>query len=252
MMKKTQVLWRLSESRVLLTIAECVYGRKGTWSYEMFQFINENYFAGRLPWPLIIWGLTAHGGCVAWAVQTSSDRSRPPIINLHPSLLHPSEIAEPWGIPENWFGPSLVFDSLLHECIHVHVRYNLGGERGRSSHDCTRWVRQVNRIAPLIGFGGLRAGPAKVMRVPDKTRPLSKRGKRPTKVVRVTTGNVPFFAIAGFPTGTEVIAGRGSRALFDTKTSGNRLCTLHVAKSRQLCLHISYTTTRPRIGGDFA
>jgi len=92
---------------------------KGIWAYETFAFINRAYFSGRLPWPYIIWALTPHGKCIAWA-NTVRDKSRPPIICLHPSLLGGTEKLEPWKIKSTWLGPALVFDTLLHECIHIH------------------------------------------------------------------------------------------------------------------------------------
>jgi hypothetical protein len=127
-----------------LTIAQHSYGRKGVWAYETFAFINASYFADRLPWTHILWGLTAHGHCIAWA-SSARDKSRPPIVMLHPSLLGGTEREDPWRIPPEWLGPSLAFDTLLHEAIHIHIDYNLGGHNGRTSHDCKRWVRQVNR-----------------------------------------------------------------------------------------------------------
>jgi len=180
------------------TVAEHCYGPKGIWAYETFAFINATYFADRLPWPHIIWGLTAHGACIAWA-STAQDRFRPPIINLHPSLLGGTEKENPWGIPDKHLGQAFVFDTLLHECIHVHIGHNLGGQLGSTSHNCPRWVRQVNRLAPLLGFDGVKAGISKTVRVPDPSAPLTKRGKVATKVVRGTTGNIPFAMVSGFP-----------------------------------------------------
>jgi hypothetical protein len=179
-------------------IAESFYARKGLWAYETFDFINRAYFADRLPWPLIMWGLTAHGGCVAWS-STARDRSRPPLITLHPSLLGGTERLDPWDISPDHLGPAFAFDTILHECIHIHIEYNLGGHNGASSHNCPRWLRQVNRIAPLLGFKGVRAGISKSMRVPDPSAPRTKRGKVATRVVRGTVGNVPFEVAAGFP-----------------------------------------------------
>jgi hypothetical protein len=181
-----------------LIVAEQVYGRKGVWAYDSFVFINDEYFAGRLPWAHILWGLTAHGGCIAWA-STVRDKSRPPIITLHPSLLQGTEKEQPWNIPADCLGASLAFDTLLHECIHVHIEYNLGGHDGRSSHDCKRWIRQANRIAPLLGFRDIRFGITKTVRVPDYSAPKTVRGKVATRVVRRTTGNVPHRVAAGFP-----------------------------------------------------
>ncbi|MBX9791029.1 MAG: hypothetical protein K2Y37_19085 [Pirellulales bacterium] len=183
-----------------LVVAENVYGQKGVWAYESFAFINQNYFDGRLPWPQIVWALTEHGGCVAWA-SASHDKSKPPVITLHPSLLRGSEKKRPWGIDARWLGPSLAFDTLLHECMHAHIDYNLGGQTGRTSHDCERWTRQVNRIAKLMGFEGIHAGRTKCVRVPDRNAPRTVRGKFATTVVRKTLGNIPFRAVASFPQG---------------------------------------------------
>lgn len=142
--------------------------------------------------------MTAHGACIAWA-STARDKSRPPIITLHPSLLEGKERPDPWCISPDWLGPSLVFDALIHECIHIHVEYNLGGHQGPTSHNDKRWLRQVNRIAPLLGFHGIRMGLSKTMRVPDPDAPRTLRGKMATRVIRGCTGTVPFTVGAGFP-----------------------------------------------------
>ena len=89
--------------------------------------------------------------------------------------------------------------SLLHECIHIHINCNLGGHVGSSSHNCKRWVRQVNRIAPLLGFEGVQMGTSRAKRVPVEPPQFTKRGKLVTRVVRGHFGNVPFIVGAGFP-----------------------------------------------------
>ncbi len=195
-MKRPRFYGKFRES--CLVVAEHCHGRKGLWAYEAFDFINRTYFSNRLPWPHILWALTPHGGCIAWA-STARDKSPPPIITVHPSLLRGSEKQDPWAIPEAWPGASYAFDTLLHECVHVHIDYNLGGHDGRTSHDCDRWARQVNRLAPRLGFHGIQAGVTKTKRVPDYTAPRTVRGKVATRVVRVVAGNVPFVAVAGFP-----------------------------------------------------
>ncbi len=189
-----------------LIVAEQCHGAKGTWAYEAFEYINKSFFSERLPWPHIMWGLTAHGGCLAWSC-TDLAKSRPPIVMLHPALLGGGESDNPWGIPRAILGPSYVFDVLLHECIHIHVEYNLGGQDGATSHNCKRWVRQVNRLAPLLGFENIRAGGAKTTRIPDPTLPRTVRGKMRTRVVRATTGNIPFSAVAHFPSSIRIHQG---------------------------------------------
>ena len=192
-----------------LVVAKECYGLKGLWAYAAFDLINERYFGGRLPYPCIVWGLTPHGGCVAWA-STSHDRSRSPVITLHPSLLKGSEKADPWGIDPRWLGPSLAFDTLLHECIHIHVNRNLSGRDGPTSHNCRRWIRQVNRIAPLLGFRGINVGSSRAARVPVEPPIYTRRGKRVTRVTRVCTGNVPFAVGAGFPQSLRVYLGQAA------------------------------------------
>src|SRR4051812_3269891 len=59
-------------------IARTYYGDRGTRAYDAFEAINRVYFAGALPWPQIIWALTAHGHCLG---LTSAQGA--PIITLH-------------------------------------------------------------------------------------------------------------------------------------------------------------------------
>lgn len=182
-----------------LIVAEQCYGAKGVWAYKIYEFVNEHFFYNHLPWPHIIWGLTAHGGCLAWS-STALDKSRPPVILMHDSLLGTGTLENPWGIPKSWLGPCFVFDAMIHECIHVHINYNLGGHRGRTSHDSARWARQVNRLIPLLGFPkSMKAGKTMVKRVPDPTLPKTVRGKQGTRIARVGTGNIPLTVSAGFP-----------------------------------------------------
>ena len=104
----------------------------------------------------------------------------------------------PWGIDADWLGPALAFGVLLHECIHVHVDRNLGGHDGPTSHNGRRWIGRVNRIAPLLGIDGIDVGASRVVRIPVEPPTYTPRGKRVTRVVRVSTGNVPFAVGAGF------------------------------------------------------
>lgn len=154
-----------------------------------------------------MWGLTPHGGCVG-STSVLRGGHRPPIITLHPALLLPTEKSEPWGIRAEWLGASLAFDVLLHECIHVHIANNLGGTTGRSSHDCKRWTRQVNRIAPLLGFNEVKAAGTKLVRVSDPEGRRTSTGKLPTRVARVPLGNIPMQVVAGFPMALRTHLGR--------------------------------------------
>src|SRR5262245_13045592 len=89
-------------------VAQQCHGRKGVWAYEIFEYINQKYFADRLPYVHILWSLTPYGGCVAWS-SCATNKSRPPIIALHPALLGEGEKPAPWSIPRAQLGPALVY-----------------------------------------------------------------------------------------------------------------------------------------------
>jgi hypothetical protein len=91
----------------------------------------------------------------------------------------------------------------LHEALHLSVIYRLGGWDGQrqSSHNNPAWVSEVNRLIGLLaipGSDGCRAGVNTVKRV-AAAGPATARGKRPTRVKRVTEGTLPFKVVAGFP-----------------------------------------------------
>ena len=99
-------------------------------------------------------------------------------------------------------GVAYAFDTLLHECIHVQNQCVQGGWHGTgaTSHNNPLWVGEVNRLAPLLGLAGVRAGTSGTKRVVVEGEPTT-RGKPPTKVARTTDGTVPFGAVAAFPAG---------------------------------------------------
>lgn len=165
-------------------IAAHYHGKRGTWIYEAFDWINASLFAGELPYPLIVLGLTAHGGCLGW---TASSARKPPTIMLHPSIWGGTEKKDPWGISPDILGVRYAFDVLIHECIHVSVNYRLGGRSaGDSSHNNPEWIAEVNRIAPLIGLLDVQAARSVVKRKGKKTH-------------RDCDGNIPFVAASRFP-----------------------------------------------------
>ena len=177
------------------TVAEYCYGHCGLWLYRAFDWINHTLFSDELQYPHIVIGLTAHGGCLAWSL--SRDATRPPTILVHPSCWCGTEVENPWGIAPDILGPRFVFDVLIHETIHVSVQYRLGGRSGGdSSHNNPQWVSELERIAPLLGFEGVKAGMSKVTR----------QGKR---VRRVSQDNVPFEpAVPKFPSGLRAYRGQ--------------------------------------------
>jgi hypothetical protein len=168
-------------------VSDHYYGERGLWCYRAFDWINETLFSGELPLPLITLGLTAHGACLGWTRTSVKEPDKPPVILLHPSLWGGTEREDPWDIAPDLLGPRYALDTLIHECIHVSVRFRLGGpSAGDSSHNNPEWITEVNRIAPLIDLEGVDAAMSKVVR----------KGKR---IRRVCQGNIPFNAAAKFP-----------------------------------------------------
>ncbi len=174
-------------------IARHYEGAKGVWAYEAFDFINADFFGGVLPTPLIRWALTPHGRCLGYTRVAAA-----PEIALHPSLLGGTEKPNPWGVDPAELGVAYAFDTLLHECIHVENQCVQGGWHGTgaTSHNNPLWIGEVNRLAPLLGLAGVRAG-ASVVRRPEMEGEQTKRGKP----ARTTDGTVPFGTVAKFPQG---------------------------------------------------
>jgi hypothetical protein len=192
------LLLRIARNSELETATRLVeqhfYGELAVFARRAFDDINLRFFGGRLPWTLILWGLTAHGHCLG---VTYSNVQKPPIITLHPSLLGGREKESPWGIPARYLGQCYAYEVLLHECMHVSVHYLLGGEgNGESSHNNPAWVAEVNRIAPLLGLTGVNAAITKPMRI-----------KGEAKVKRGTLGNVPLDLLSRFPHSLRVARG---------------------------------------------
>lgn len=186
-------------------VAEAYYGEQGAWLYAAFDAINEAYFSGELPYPLITIEITPHSSCLGWC---SSTDLRPPRIAIHPTLFGVRRQGEktPWGVPGAWLGKRFALDVLLHECIHASVHYRLGGYSGPSSHNNEQWVSEVNRIAPLLGLEDVKAGRQVAKRVPVPGG-FTKSGKQQTRVQKVSLGNVPFAAVARFPYAVRVHRG---------------------------------------------
>ena len=191
----------MSTSPALKTAIQTVTGHFGgersAFAYAAFEHINRSFFEGELPYPLIIWALTPHGRSLAY---TLAERGQPPLIVLHLSLLGSDTAESPWGVPSEHLGPCFAYDVLLHECIHLSVKYRLGGgepDSGFASHNNAVWIGEVNRIAPLLGLGKIQAGRSRVQRVP--TDVLGPRGRPVTRVQRISEGAVPYRVASGFP-----------------------------------------------------
>jgi hypothetical protein len=191
-----------------LVAVEC-YGDRGAFGYQAFDWINATLFNGRLPVPLILWELTAHGKCLGLTTSRVAadfrriDLRTAPVIRLHPSLLGGPDSWEnpcPWGVPNEHLGPAYALDVLIHECMHVAVNYLLGGATGPTSHNNPQWVGEAERVGAILGLR-FRGGRSVTKRVPVESGDLGPSGKPKTRTVRVTEdgASVQFRDIASFP-----------------------------------------------------
>jgi hypothetical protein len=188
---------RVTHSSVLQVatrlVAATYEGERGIRAYDAFEKFNKDYFAGELPWPLIVWGLTPHGKCFGFTATGDA-----PVITLHPSLLGGREKSNPWKVNPAWLGWRFALDTILHECIHVSVAHRLGGQTGPTSHNCPEWIDEVNRLAPLLQLN-VTAARSRTKRIRD--------AEGHSRVTRVSDSTVPFRAIATFPRGVRIALG---------------------------------------------
>jgi hypothetical protein len=161
-------------------VASHFAGDVGVQLFEYYRAINWHFFNDELPPAFLLTALTAYGKCIG---LTKSDVSHGPIILIHPTLKTEKER----------------FYTVLHEAIHVQVRYNLrkGKPDGsKTSHSTPEWIAEVNRIAPLLGYMDITLGENKVTRV---------KGDTPK---RVLSGNVPYECTYRFPEALEQTTGQ--------------------------------------------
>lgn len=120
-------------------------GDVGVTLFEYYDVINRQFFNGVLPQAFIITGITPYGRCDG----LTKYYSKQPIILVHPILK--TEQSR--------------FYLLLHESIHVYVRYCLK-YTGKKSHDSEEWLGTVNRIAWMLGYQDVNLAAKKVKRLP--------------------------------------------------------------------------------------
>jgi len=104
--------------RAVRLVAETYYGDEGLWLCQAFDAINRKLFGNSLPQPLITIEMTKWGRCPSWS---RLQEDCPPHIVIHPVLFGGGDTKQkpPWGLKRAWLGKQLVFDALLHECVHL-------------------------------------------------------------------------------------------------------------------------------------
>lgn len=167
-------------SRACREVASHFEGDVGVTLFDWYDSINAYFFSGTLPQAFILTSLTPYGGCIG---LTKPHPHTQPIILIHPTLK--TEKAR--------------FYVLLHEAIHVNVRYNPRkdmGYGGKTSHSIPEWLSEVNRIAPLLGYADITLGENKVKRTSKTT------------TRRMNTGTVPYACTYSFPHPLEKATGK--------------------------------------------
>jgi hypothetical protein len=156
----------------LARLCEDYHGVQGRFAYEAFRWANETIYAGRLPLPLMQWALTAYGHCIG---ETWLREDRLPVITLHPTIWRrasaPSQLSRMMARrqQEHPRGPRYTLDVVIHELLHVYIRYVLNHrEKSKSSHDDPVWCNEVMRLSPRLGIPAFHAAPTKRQRKDGK------------------------------------------------------------------------------------
>lgn len=122
---------------------ERLWGEAGAWLAETWLELNDQCFAGGLPYAGLVWGWVPDRAGMAHTNQRTGR------VTLHPALLYPPR-PRMFGLPSTLLGVAYARDVLLHELVHVATR---------AEHNTTRWCREVSRISPLVGLPAMTAAP---------------------------------------------------------------------------------------------
>ena len=159
----------------------------GSWTYDVWQTLNQKCFNGELKVGPIEWGLTSHGRAAGYFTEEINK------ITLHKSLLKPHSTA--WNC-FGLLGERLTEGVILHEMVHQKIYQKLGVTRFEKGecHNFQPWCDEVNRINLLLGFEG-RASIIK----PQKVRELGARSKVVIKMVPVEEGALTLKQLTNWP-----------------------------------------------------
>jgi hypothetical protein len=192
--------------RILMLISQQQTQRRTaleSWSLRAWQWLNDTLWGGRLPHdPTIVWHPVAGVfGCSARSI-------RPDVILLHPGLLDSGVPLK--DVPREHAAPRLAMDALIHASMHAAQECLLKGiPETHSPHACQTWDEAVRHIAPRPGLEAIVPGGSDATRLPISEGPVGPRGRRPTRVKRMTATGLPYSVIAGFPRAARLWLGQG-------------------------------------------
>lgn len=169
---------------ILIAAAQVSDFGYGEWAYRKWVELNEQFWNGQLEPGGIFWGLTPHGSSLGFYEPWRN------AITLHTSLVKPK--GDAWG-QAVLLGEKFAEDVLLHEMIHQSI-HQLTDYRGKESHNCAPWCKEVNRLIPMLGLEtDLKAEVVKLRRVKNSD------GKGSTVTRKEKPGVLPRRMLARFP-----------------------------------------------------
>lgn len=145
-------------------------GAAADFAYESYARWNASVFGGRLRAPLVVWGLVPYGHGYGWVRD-----SAPPVLFLHPAILHPAE-DNPWRLPGWMPGRTFAADVILHQMCMLDAAasgdWRADPERRSwwKPHQNPRFVDAANRAAAKLGYG---------RRVEYAVKGIRRRGGKP-------------------------------------------------------------------------
>ena len=118
-------------------------GELGAWVHDEWKRLNGAFFCGKNIAGAIVWKETPENRSLGYYDRAGN------LIVLHKTLMRPiyPVTGLTWG-PRR-FNTRKISDVLLHEMIHQRI-HQTGGWMGENSHNNTRFVNEVNRIANLL------------------------------------------------------------------------------------------------------
>jgi hypothetical protein len=129
----------------LRTLASKRFGGLGVWTYDEWRRLNEIFFYGRNNVGPIVWWTASPDESLGYYAAADN------IIYLNEHLLKPvyPMPCRKWDVDH--MNKRLASDVILHEMIHQKIHQS-GGWEGESSHNNSKFVAEVNRIAKLLGL----------------------------------------------------------------------------------------------------
>jgi hypothetical protein len=121
------------------------FGNLGAWVYDEWKRLNDALFYGKNVSGAIVWKETHQDRSLGYYDHAAN------LIVLHNILMRPIYPTTGLTWESRRFNTRKISDVLLHEMIHQRI-HQTGGWMGENSHNNTRFVNEVNRIAHLLGL----------------------------------------------------------------------------------------------------